>query len=520
MQENRVTKQFELIKSSLNDLHQNQKGEIYFFIIAVDAYLKENDLKHSRRDANEMLSIFHKHSNVKKKNIYTLFDENATKLNILKHLNNFQKILSSNDKIVIYFSGHGLINNYSNFFVPYDGDKQNYVSCITNSFIADSISEFKTELSILILDCNFSKTEYDTYKDNTRLEYIQTLRNKAILEKNANALYKDFLTFFSKKSYNRFRETYCFIKEDIFPSTHIAESLKWHNNKKLERTLNDSYSNLLKLVKEKRIEDVLKSLSTVLQNNDIDLKSWIETLQFKLDQINTSRNINAETAKEDRNAISQITCEVIERIKENGFYLVKTPKNKHARKGRKKERIKIVFTSANPRDENFLRLNAEARLIEFELLKAKNRDKFEFIQLKAINITELQDALLNHSPQFLHFSGHGSCTGISLLNEFDEAKLVRTKPLADLFKLFAKELNCIFLNSCHSIGQSDEIVKHVKKVVCMNNEVPDDVAINFAAAFYKSIGAGRDIDFSFNFAKNSIELLGITGSNIPVLLSN
>jgi hypothetical protein len=53
----------------------------------------------------------------------------------------------------------------------------------------------------------------------------------------------------------------------------------------------------------------------------------------------------------------------------------------------------------------------------------------------------------------------------------------------------------------------------------MSNAVPDNVAIHFAAAFYKSIGAGKDIDFSFDFAKNSIDLNGIKGSDIPVLLS-
>ena len=139
-------------------------------------------------------------------------------------------------------------------------------------------------------------------------------------------------------------------------------------------------------------------------------------------------------------------------------------------------------------------------------------------KINSINIDELQRTLLNEAPQYLHFSGHGNCDGIILLNNYDEAQLVETQPLADLFKLFASELQCIFLNSCYSVKQSEEISKHVKKVICMSREVPDDVAIHFATAFYKSIGAGRDIDFSFEFAKNSIALNGIKGINIPMLL--
>ena len=77
-----------------------------------------------------------------------------------------------------------------------------------------------------------------------------------------------------------------------------------------------------------------------------------------------------------------------------------------------------------------------------------------------------------------------------------------------------------FLNSCYSENQSHEISKYINKVICMNKEVNDDVAIHFAVAFYKSIGAGRSIDFSFEFAKNSIELYGLEGVNIPKLLPN
>jgi len=70
---------------------------------------------------------------------------------------------------------------------------------------------------------------------------------------------------------------------------------------------------------------------------------------------------------------------------------------------------------------------------------------------------------------------------------------VKTKPLAELFKLFSNEIKCVFLNSCHSLKQSEEINKYIQKVVCMSDNVQDDLAIHFAAAFYKSIGAGKDI---------------------------
>lgn len=518
MDDRQLQKKYDLIKSSMDKLENSKKGELYLFVVGINSYLKERNLSYCKDDANEFINIFHKYNDIKRKNIYSLFDGNATKTNILLHLSEFQNILNSNDRLIIYFAGHGHNTEFSNFFIPYDGYRDNFTSCIHNNFIAKSVTEFRSDFILLFYDLNFSNVELKNYWDKTSVDYLDALRNDIAHSKKESSLYKEFISFFSKRSKNRVKESFCFLKDENFKTKDRLFSWSLDDDKKLNALLNEKYIELLNLLKEQKTEQVLLTLNGILENNDSDLQSRVETLLFKLNEIKATKSSKPEVIREDKKAINQITSEVIERVNQNGFYLINTPKDKIVRGNRKKARIKVLFTSANPRDENFLRLNQEAMYIEYELLKSKYRDNFEFIKIKALDISELQDALLNQTPQFLHFSGHGNCDGIALLNENDKAKLVRTKPLADLFKLFSKDIDCIFLNSCHSIRQSEEISKYVKKVVCMSHEVPDNVAIHFAAAFYKSIGAGKDIDFSFDFAKNSIDLNGITGSNIPVLL--
>ena len=181
--------------------------------------------------------------------------------------------------------------------------------------------------------------------------------------------------------------------------------------------------------------------------------------------------------------------------------------------------IKILFLSSNPLDTNPLRLDKEMREIENELIRSKFRNKFEFIKFSAVRISDLQDALLNHSPNFVHFSGHGNTTGIALLdNKTDKTQLVQSEPLANLFKLFSNDIACVFLNSCYSESQAKLIRKFIPNVIGMKKSVADETAIEFAKVFYKGIGAGREISFSFEFAKNSIDLSNISGSDIPVIL--
>lgn len=184
-----------------------------------------------------------------------------------------------------------------------------------------------------------------------------------------------------------------------------------------------------------------------------------------------------------------------------------------------KSTIKILFLSSNPLDTNPLRLDLEMRDIENELIRSKFRDRFEFIKFSAVRIHDLQDALLNHSPNFVHFSGHGKNEGIALLeNKTDTTQIVQSQPLANLFKLFSNDIACVFLNSCYSYDQARLIRTYIPNVIGMNRAVPDNTAIEFAKAFYKGIGAGREISFSFELAKNSIALNNILGSDIPVIL--
>jgi hypothetical protein len=185
----------------------------------------------------------------------------------------------------------------------------------------------------------------------------------------------------------------------------------------------------------------------------------------------------------------------------------------------KQSKIKILFLASNPLDANPLRLDKEMRDIETELIRSKHRDYFEFIKFSAVRIKDLQDALLNFSPNFVHFSGHGNSKGIALLdNQTDKIQMVHSQPLANLFKLFSNDVACVFLNSCYSKKQATLIRKFIPNVIGMKQAVPDNTAIEFATVFYKGIGAGKEIGFSFELAKNSIDLNNISGSNIPEYL--
>jgi hypothetical protein len=89
--------------------------------------------------------------------------------------------------------------------------------------------------------------------------------------------------------------------------------------------------------------------------------------------------------------------------------------------------------------------------------------------------------------------------------------------LAGLFKLFADTVECVVLNVCFSHVQAKAIAEYIPYVVGMGKSIGDRAAIEFAIAFYKALGEGRDYQFAFDFACIAIDLAGIPGSDIPKL---
>jgi hypothetical protein len=90
--------------------------------------------------------------------------------------------------------------------------------------------------------------------------------------------------------------------------------------------------------------------------------------------------------------------------------------------------------------------------------------------------------------------------------------------LADLFGLCREHVECVILNACRSEAQAEAIGEHIPYVIGMNSGINDRAAIEFAVGFYDALGAGRQIEEAFQFAKNAIALQGVTGAHTPVLI--
>lgn len=184
------------------------------------------------------------------------------------------------------------------------------------------------------------------------------------------------------------------------------------------------------------------------------------------------------------------------------------------------ERLRILFVCAGPNDTARMRLEEEIREITTWLNSGPFRDLLSIELVLAARQNDLRHALLRHNPHILHFSGHGSESGILLEDNSGKASVFEFEQLGQLLTAFHDNLHLVVLNACNSAHRANAILQPVDYVIGMNHKILDRSAINFASAFYLSIGFNRTIRECFLSGLAALRTSGTPQAHIPVLLSN
>jgi hypothetical protein len=148
------------------------------------------------------------------------------------------------------------------------------------------------------------------------------------------------------------------------------------------------------------------------------------------------------------------------------------------------------------------------------------RDSVELISRWAIRPTDLLQALNEHKPQIVHFSGHGLPTGEIVLQADDgSTKLVTQEAIAATMSTMTDTIRLVIFNACFSREQAEAVTRHVDAAIGMNADIGDEAARVFSAQFYSSIGFGHSIQNAFEQAKAILLLENIPEEDTPELFT-
>ncbi|TAE47678.1 MAG: CHAT domain-containing protein [Bacteroidetes bacterium] len=305
----------------------------------------------------------------------------------------------------------------------------------------------------------------------------------------------------------------------------------------------DLASTIRNLIAQDKIKQAFDHLLAPDSGLDADQRNSIVLLSGRFKSVKDRENMGILDFSQSRVERAQITAALLSitsSLTEAQEPVVQTPKSAPGAAA-----YRILFLAANPKDSGRLRLDLELREIEESIVRSRYRDNYAIEKRFAVRPIDLSRAMLEVEPQIIHFSGHGVSLkndaagasdralfweaedssiddnargGIALEGPDGNTHIVKDQDLAGLFRLFSDKIQCVLLNACYSYNQAKALIEYVPYVIGMNTAVPDDTAIAFATSFYDALGAGKGIEFAFEFAKSSINLNGLSGAQIPQLM--
>jgi tetratricopeptide (TPR) repeat protein len=183
--------------------------------------------------------------------------------------------------------------------------------------------------------------------------------------------------------------------------------------------------------------------------------------------------------------------------------------------------VKILFLAANPVDVvTRLRIDREIREIRQKLRRSTLGNQFQLESEWAVRVDDLQEFLMRHKPDIVHFSGHCSpSSGIMLEDENGKRKIVSREALAELFRILKGNIKVVVLNACYAKDQAQALATAIDFTIGMNAEIDDKDATIFAAHFYQSLGFGYSVKEAFDLAVNQLQLVGSDGAHVPELVA-
>lgn len=184
------------------------------------------------------------------------------------------------------------------------------------------------------------------------------------------------------------------------------------------------------------------------------------------------------------------------------------------------EKIAVLFLASNPHDNEStpLRLDQEIREITDRIRASEYRDSIQLISRWAVRSSDILQALNEHKPHIVHFSGHGSPSGEIVLETAEGTpKPVSKEAITSTMKTMSDNIRLIVFNSCFSSGQAEAVTQYVDAAIGMKDAISDEAAKIFSAQLYSSIGFGHSLQKAFDQAISALLLEGIPEDDTPEL---
>lgn len=149
---------------------KKKEGKDHLFVIGIDKYAEWSGLHNAARDAKDFRKLMMDQYGFKEDNVKDLFDEKASRKNIYNQLRSYVENLDEQDRLLVYFSGHGFYDSVleTGYWIPADAHSGADDEYLSNLDITRMLQKMKARNIFVIADaCYSGQLLRDMQKENS-----------------------------------------------------------------------------------------------------------------------------------------------------------------------------------------------------------------------------------------------------------------------------------------------------------------------------------------------------------------
>jgi tetratricopeptide (TPR) repeat protein len=159
-------------------------GDYYLLVIGINQYSPNyQNLENAVGDAIGLAKVLE--TNYKFKKITRLINEQATRFNILKTLEDYETLLNENDNLLIFFAGHGYAKDPLGYIIPVDAPADTKIGFIPYSNIIEQFRLIAARHILLIVDSCYAgylvNYRGESDKSKVTIELEEKLKSRKFL---------------------------------------------------------------------------------------------------------------------------------------------------------------------------------------------------------------------------------------------------------------------------------------------------------------------------------------------------
>lgn len=137
-----------------------KRGKNYLLVVGINNYRYWNPLHNAVKDGSDIAFELTSRYNFDRNNVVTLYNERATRENILETLEGLQARITENDNLLIYYAGHGFYDQQMDrgYWVPVEARLDKTPDFVRNSTIHDMIKAIESQHTLVIADACYAGT--------------------------------------------------------------------------------------------------------------------------------------------------------------------------------------------------------------------------------------------------------------------------------------------------------------------------------------------------------------------------